>query len=604
MSGNLFAELKRRKVIKVGAVYLVSAWLAVQAASIGFPAFDAPSWALRVFILVSLLGFPVVLLLTWALDLTPEGMRLDVSPVGNKRVVAVAIGLSVLAVGWYFVGQPSVRPGQTVTDANAASTVDDKSIAVLAFTDLSAKHDQEYFSDGMSEEILNALAQIRDLRVAGRTSSFSFKGRNVDLRTIGKSLGVAHVLEGSVRTQGDRVRITAQLVRSADGIHLWSKQYDGDLSDVFKLQDQIARAITDELQVTLIGEQKSRLVAESTASPEAYQLYLRATEVMNKRDYAHATDAIEWLERAIALDPKFARAHARLALVQMVVNIRDPDRGVEAERHARAAMALDPTLAEPFYALGLEMWRYGRRFAEARPYLDRAVQMQPQDASAHMYLGQWLIVTGYTRQGIEELDRAIAIDPMLPNAVNWRAYQSMYAGDLDNAEMLFTQTDALGLSLAKSGLGEVMRQRGDIAAARRLMAVALKQNPTTCGNAAPEKYDALLAGVIGGDASARARALRIVEECLATKPAVVPAWAVVSLIRLQRYAQALALFGGRVSQDDAGIVFRIWSPEDAPMRRLPEFPEVARSLGWVDAWERYGAPDACTRIASRAYSCR
>ncbi|BCT92470.1 hypothetical protein LYSHEL_14940 [Lysobacter helvus] len=604
MSGNLFAELKRRKVIKVGAVYLVSAWVAVQAASIVLPAFDAPPWALRVFILMALLGFPIALVLTWVLDLTPEGMRLDASPVGNKRVIAVALGLAALAVGWYFVGQPSVRPGQAVVDAKPAPIVDDKSIAVLAFTDLSPKHDQEYFSDGMSEEILNALAQIRDLRVAGRTSSFSYKGRNVDLRTIGQALGVAHVLEGSVRTQGNRVRITAQLVRSKDGMHLWSKQFDGDLSDVFKLQDQIAHAIADALQVTLIGEQKSQLVAESTTSPEAYQLYLRATDVMNKRDYAHAKEAIAWLEQAIALDPKFARAHARLALAQMTVNVRDPDRGRQAEQHARAAMAMDPTLAEPVYALGLELWRMERRFTEARTYLDRAVQMQPQDASAHMYLGQWFIVTGYTKQGIAELDRAIAIDPMLPNAVNWRASQSMYAGDLDKAEMLFTQSDALGLSFAKAGLGEVMRARGDVAAARQLVAATWKQNPTPCGTAGPVDFDTLLAGTIGGDANAQARALKIIDDCLATKPDVVPAWAVVSLMRLHQYSRALALFGGRVSQDDAGIVFRIWSPEDAPMRQLPEFPELARNIGWVDAWERFGPPDACTRVAVRDYRCR
>ena len=315
MTGNLFAELNRRKVVKVGAAYLVVAWLAVQAASIGFPAFDAPPWALRIFILMLLLGFPIVLVLTWMLDVTPEGMQPDASPTGNKRVMAVAVGLAALALAWYFVGQPSVRPGLTVVETGAASApapaavavaapiADNKSIAVLAFTDLSPKHDQDYFSDGMSEEILNALAQIRDLRVAGRTSAFFYKGRNEDLRSIGKALGVAHILEGSVRTQGEKVRITAQLIRSADGIHLWSHTYDGDLSNVFTLQDQIARAIADELQVVLEGEQKTQLVAQATTSPEAYQLYLRASEVLNKRDYMRAKDAVAWLEQALKLDP-------------------------------------------------------------------------------------------------------------------------------------------------------------------------------------------------------------------------------------------------------------------------------------------------------------
>src|SRR6478735_3404050 len=313
MTGTLFAELKRRKVVKVGAVYLVAAWLAVQAASIGFPAFDAPPWALRVFILVLLLGFPIVVVLTWVLDVTPEGVRVEPSSVGNKRVIGVAIALAVLGVAWYFYGQPSVRPGQSVVDAATAKpaspaavpTVDDKSIAVLAFTDLSPKHDQDYFSDGMSEEILNALAQIRDLRVAGRTSSFYYKGRNVDLRTIGKALGVAHVLEGSVRTQGNKVRITAQLIRTTDGIHLWSKNFDGELDDVFKLQDQVARAIVDELKPMLVGDQKTQLVAQATNDPEAYRLYLQASELLNKRDYSRAKDVIGWLEEALERDPRF-----------------------------------------------------------------------------------------------------------------------------------------------------------------------------------------------------------------------------------------------------------------------------------------------------------
>jgi TolB-like protein/Flp pilus assembly protein TadD len=610
MTGNLFAELKRRKVVKVGAVYLVAAWLAVQAASIGFPAFEAPPWALRIFILVLFLGFPIVLLLTWVLDLTPEGVRIDASPVGNKRVIGVAIGLVALAFVWYFVGQPSVRRGQDVVDAtpthasNPTPVVDNKSIAVLAFTDLSAKQDQEYFSDGMSEEILNALAQIRDLRVAGRTSSFSYKGRNVDLRTIGKALGVAHILEGSVRTQGNKVRITAQLIRSTDGIHLWSKQYDGDLSDVFKLQDQIARAIADELQLALEGGQKSRLVAEATTSPEAYQLFLRASEVLHKRDYAHAQDAIAWLEQALVLDPKFARAESQLALVQMVVNLSDPNHVAEAERHARAAIAMDPTLAQPVYVLGLVM-RYTRHYAEARPYLDRALQMQPRDPSAHMYLGQWLIVSGYTKQGTEALDRAIAIDPMLPNAVNWRGWQYLFAGDIDSAEAMFARTEALGLSLAKAGLGEVALRRGNLPEARRLMIAGLNPRQLTCGPiAGPPEYDALLADVFSGDAGAHARALQTIDACLDTKPFENPAWTVILLMRLERYAQALEVFAGHATRDDAGIGFRVWAPKEAPIRRLPQFSAAASRIGWVDAWEKYGPPDACKRTAPRQYVCQ
>ena len=217
---SFFTELTRRKVFKVGGAYLVVAWLAVQAASIGFPAFDAPPWALRIFILVALLGFPIALVFAWAFEMTPNGVKPESGARSTRAILLIAAVLTALAFVWYFKGQPSYRAdaplaaSAAVKPAGAASTlpVDQKSIAVLPFSDLSPAHDQEYFSDGMAEEILNALAQVKDLKVSGRTSSFYYKGKNEDLRAIGQALGVANILEGSVRKQGDKVRITAQLI--------------------------------------------------------------------------------------------------------------------------------------------------------------------------------------------------------------------------------------------------------------------------------------------------------------------------------------------------------------------------------------------------------
>jgi len=625
---GLLEELKRRKVLKVGAGYLVAVWLAVQAASIGFPAFQAPDWALRVFILMLLLGFPIIVVLTWLLDLTPDGVRVDAPNTGTKRLLAGAVGLAALALAWYFVGQPTVRPGQHVgaasvgaasaaiapaaaggiaaeaapTEAAATISSNDKSIAVLAFTDLSPKHDQDYFSDGMAEELLNALVRIKDLRVAGRTSSFYYKGRNEDLRTIGRALGVANVLEGSVRTQGNRVRITAQLVRSSDGIHRWSKTYDGTLDDVFKLQDQIARAIADELQPVLEGEQKTVLVPEATRSPEAYALFLRATEVLNKRDFVQGANAIAWLQQALKLDPKFARAESQLGLAQVVLRPRDDKTLADAERHARAAMAADPTRAQPVYVLGL-VRRYQRRFTEARPLLERAVALEPGDASAHMYLGQWLVALGYTRAGIAELDRALAIDPLLPNAANWRAWQFVFAGDIKAAKALFERTEALGLSLAQAGLGEVALAEGDFARARRLMVPVQGNMMVPCLAHPQAEFDELLAGTVHGDAAARARASAIVNECLANKPTPTPTWTVLALWRLGDFPRALALIAAGPTSDDAGVGFRTWTPINAPMRQLPQFNDAARRIGWIATWDKYGAPDLCTRIAPGTYAC-
>jgi TolB-like protein/Tfp pilus assembly protein PilF len=605
MSGNLFGELKRRQVFKAGAAYLIVAWLAVQGASIGFPAFDAPPWVLRVFILVALLGFPVTLVMAWVFEVRPDGMHLDPVKQGTKRMVAVAVALAALAIAWFFYGQASVHPGKVeVAQAQVGATqaVDPKSIAVLAFTDLSPKHDQDYFSDGVSEEILNALVRVQDLKVAGRTSSFYYKGKNVDLRTIGKALGVAHVLEGSVRTQGDRVRITAQLIRTTDGIHLWSKDFDGTLDDVFKLQDQVARAIVDELKPMLVGDQRTQLVAQATSDPEAYRLYLQASELLNKRDYLRAKDVIAWLEEALRRDPKFVRAESQLALAQMVVNQNDPAHYDEARKHARAAMAADPTMAQPVYVLGL-VERNLRHETQARPYFERAVQLEPRDASTHMYLGQWLISNGYTKQGTAELDRAIAIDPMLPNAVNWRAWQYLYTGDREQAQVLFERTDAMGLSLAKGGLGELALARGDVAGARRIFAEALRVNAVGCAGPTPD-FDQLVGGFFGASAEAQARSRAILDDCVAKKPPVMPVWVVNSYLRLGDDKRALEVAAHTPTTDDAGLGIRLFGSQGASARRLPQFLEAAQAMGWVDAWEKYGPPDLCTRTAPRVYACR
>ena len=237
---SMMSELKRRSVFKVGAAYLVVGWLVVQAASILFPLFEAPAWALRVFVLVIFLGFPVALVLAWVFDVTPEGVKVDAGREGSWKFYAVAGVVMALALGWYFYGQPATR----------AVAPDQRSIAVLPFVNMSGDAENEYFSDGISEEILNQLAKMPELRVAARTSSFSFKGGKLEIPDIARELQVRLVLEGSVRKQGNTVRITAQLIDAEGGFHLWSETYDRDLKDIFAVQDEIARAIAKQLQLT------------------------------------------------------------------------------------------------------------------------------------------------------------------------------------------------------------------------------------------------------------------------------------------------------------------------------------------------------------------
>jgi TolB-like protein len=603
---SVIAELKRRNVFKVGAAYLVVAWLAVQAVSIGFPAFDAPPWVLRVFILVVMLGFPAVLVMTWAFQMTPQGVKADTAGPGTKRLLATAAGLVALALTWYFYGQPATREeGPRTAPAAAIATtpaIPTKSIAVLAFTDLSPGHDQEYFSDGIAEEILNALAQVKDLKVAGRSSSFHYKGRNEDLRTIGKALGVAHVLEGSVRSQGKRVRITAQLIRTADNFHVWSRTYDGELTDVFELQERIARAITDELQVALQGEQKARLVRATTSSPEAYAMYLQASDIFNRRDGHRMPEAIAKLEQAVKIDPAFARAHSRLAVVYAISTLYRP-REIEAleasvRRAAQNAIALDDTLAEPHAALG-RIFGAQRRYIDERKAFLRALALDPNDANANFWFATSLVNEGYTRQGVQVLDRVLAIDPLMPNALSWRGSAFLYAGDLERGEHLLRLSRENGLAHAGLQLSLATAKRGDAQEATRQLAEGLRALDTAMPAGSPE----ILAAGMHGDAESRARALKLIDEYLASEPDPVSGAVPRALLTLDRPALALRVAQDRPTANDAMFFPLLWSPYGRDARHLPEFAQFAKRSGLTRLWDAYGAPDLCRRMEHGKYVC-
>jgi TolB-like protein len=320
MNHGQFAELKRRNVLRAGALYIGAAWALSQGMAQLLPVFDFPNWVVRWFVIAAMIGFPFAMLFSWFYEWTPQGIQREseiardasITRETGKKLDRWIIAVLSIAVVLLLANSLVLHTG---ANPDSALPVPPKSIAVLPFIDMSPARDQSYFSDGMSEEILNALAQVQDLKVAGRTSSFSFKGRDENLRTIGKALGVANILEGSVRKEGDKVRITAQLIQMSDDTHLWSHDYDGDLSDVFTLQDNIARAIAEQLKAVLTVDQKAHLVQAGTTNTDAYNLYLQATDALNHRDYKRMGEAIGWLEQAIRLDPNFAQAHARLAMI-------------------------------------------------------------------------------------------------------------------------------------------------------------------------------------------------------------------------------------------------------------------------------------------------
>ena len=460
---SFVAELKQRKVFRVATVYLVVAWVAIQAASIALPAFDAPVWTLRFVILLFALGFPLVLLLTWALQLTPEGITVATSKAGNKRMAGIVAGLTALAIGWYFVGQPALR-NQAIAG--------ERSIAVLPFVNMSGDKENEYFSDGLAETTLDMLAQVKDLKVIARTSSFAFKGKAADVREIGKTLDAAHLLEGSVQQAGDTVRITVQLIRTSDGVHLWSQRYDRKLADVFEIQDEIATEVVKALQLALPAAEQKHLVRKRTDNVAAYQEYLKGNALLPGRKVSEMRIAARHFERAIELDPGYARAYAAAATAYGLLKTHST---ISATEHARRtayverALELAPDLGEAHVAHGALLQDAIDLQGAERGYR-RGITLAPGYATAYQWLGELLMYDlGKTDDALVQFDRALALDPISPIIRNEHAFALAAAGRIDeglaaNQALIAEHPDfAIGYRMR----AEVLENQGDLVGALR-----------------------------------------------------------------------------------------------------------------------------------------
>lgn len=577
---SFFSELMRRNVLRTAVLYVGAAWALSQGISQLTPALDLPDWATRAFLIACAIGFPVVLVLTWHFDVNLRGIQR-----------AFGAGSSVLQ-------GVAATSATTMASTEPPLEIPHKSIAVLPFTDLSPAHDQEYFSDGVAEEILNALVKLKDLKVAGRTSSFSFKGRNEDLRNVGRTLSVAHVLEGSVRKHGDRMRINAQLIQTDSGYHLWSESFDGDLSDVFDLQERIARAVASQFDVILQGGQ--RLVPVATTDTEAYALYLEASAIYNRRDVAHFDYAAEMLAKAIVLDPRFARAYSRLAAVHALQsNSPDADMDVivaTVMKEAAQASALDPALGEPYTAIATAC-HHAHRFVEGRDALAKAQQLQPGDAAVWYFSGTMSLIGGYTKLACEWLDRCLSLDPLYPAAMLWRGVGYLMVGDFDHAERLFEQARGAGLVHAWLSMHEITAARGH----PREAAAQLARGMVFLAAGLPRETLDVLADGVYGDSTARARALALIDGFVATRPVSLPGAIPYALLLMGETMRALDLGRRFRSANDILYYHRLWMPSMRGLRRSMEFRAFARDMGLVVLWDRYGPPDGARRDAAGEY---
>jgi TolB-like protein/Flp pilus assembly protein TadD len=474
---NFFAELKRRNVYKVAVAYAVVAWLLMQIASQIFPFFEIPNWIVRLVVLVLIIGFPIALIIAWAFEMTPQGIkRTEAADAAGLRshggawIYIVLIG-AVLSVGLFFVGRYTVR-NPTPRQSEAATTVSGKSIAVLPLLNESGDPKDEYFSDGLSEELIAALAQISGLKVIGRSSSFRFKDRKEEPKAIGEKLGVSTLLDGTVRKQGDRVRIVAALVNAADGIQLWTRTFDRQLKDIFAVQEEIARAVADSLKVTLLGTDSRSTQASATGNAEAHNAYLQGHFHLLRRNVEDFRKAIDYYDQAIELDPGYALAYAEraeaLAFMGDLTGQR-PTAYPKARIDAEKAVAIAPALAEARAALGwircLAEWRFVDGLAE----LKRAKELSPTNPTANDLLARIIVYLGHFDEAERQARQAMELDPLSTVTQGNLARVLFSAGKLDEADAVARRAAELQPTGAGAHRFQVLiaAQRGDGEAALR-----------------------------------------------------------------------------------------------------------------------------------------
>ena len=418
---SLFSELKRRHVIRVAIAYVVTAWVVAQVAELLLDSFSAPDWVVKVILVLLIIGFPVALLLAWAFELTPEGIKVEVSAEESHGKLAV---------------QPASETDTPTepTEIPAPAKPDTASIAVLPFADMSAEQNQEYFSDGLAEELLNLLAKIPQLHVAARTSAFSFKNTQADIHEVAEKLNVAHVLEGSVRKAGDQIRVTVQLISAADGYHLWSETYDRSLENIFQVQDEIAQVVVSVLKLKLLGE--APRVNET--DPKAYSLFLQGRHFLAHKDEMGLNKSVAAFEESLALDENYAPSWAGLAealMQQSGMAYAGLEEGFEKARDAlQRALEIDSESALAWVALSHLKSNWDWDWPGAADALQKAEKLEPNNTEVLYALAELNAYQGQLELAVNICKRIVALDPMDENSYHDMGRLLIELNRLDEAD--------------------------------------------------------------------------------------------------------------------------------------------------------------------------
>ena len=600
---SLISELKRRNVFRVALLYLVAGWVILQVSQLLFDVLKLPDWTSRLVLGLLMLGFPLALIFSWVYELTPEGLKREheidrnqsVTHATARKLDMVVGALLVVAIGMLAFDRYADRErtaGGTVDSRTATPSAavapprartGPASIAVLPFVNMSADKANDYFSDGLSEELLNVLAKVQGLRVIARTSSFAFKGKEVTIADVAQALGVDHVLEGSVRKSGDRVRITAQLIRASDSSHLWSETYDRTLQDVFAIQDEISGEVVDALKVRLLDQNASKAEVGGTANARAYEAYLQGLYSVNQGEKeATLRKALAAFDQAIAEDPNYARAHAgrARALGTLASNGYEPfESGFASAREAaERARALEPELAEAWLRLAYITYAVDLDIAKARGQYERALALDPGSAEVQGLYSNFAVGIGQTEKAIEAGSKAVQLDPIAPRP--HVALSTAYYGArrYDEAIAVARRAERLdpNYSTVHGSIGYALLETGDLEGAR----AEFEKEPIEWQRLTGL---AIVAAKLGHAEQARAglaTALERLGEAAAYQYAEINA-------QLGDRDEAFRWLGVAQRIKDPGLSIVVIDPLMDPLREDPRYKKLTHELGF-DALDRRG----------------
>ena len=599
---SIVQELKRRNVIRVGILYLVSSWLLMQFTDVLSSLLPVPAWIGSVVVLLLILGFFPVLIFAWVYEMTPEGLKREVdidrsqSSTGEtgRKINHVIVALLVIAIGGLVVDRliPEVaeQPEEAIPALAAETLVpSEKSIAVLPFSDLSEGQDQRYFSDGLSEELLNLLVRVDDLRVASRTSSFSYRDSTLAIPEISRALKVGHILEGSVRKDGNRIRITAQLIETGSDRHLWSQNFDRELTDIFAIQDEIANAIVLALTGEMgVGGNKVITVETATENLDAYEMYLTARELfISRKDIA---ESIRLFTKATELDPNFSRAWEGLAAAEAIGNSWIAGDGVDhialAEAPALKALELNPDLSMPLAVLGRRA-EVDNKVELANDYYRAAVEKDPRNTTAWLWQGLSLKMLGFLSESIVAFEHCLEVDPGYQNCRQHMA----------DAYLGIRETD-IALALNEEPMEHVFHSISGafvstyVRTGHRLLAVHISDAKLGRDGAPVIEWIRAIENPDGDNSAGFAR----LKDWEKQTDSGYKLFGTGQLFLSFRAYEELA-----TNNDSVGYV--LWHPDADEFRRTPSFKQAIRNLGIYDYWQARGYPPQCTPIGDDDFEC-